>query len=204
MITERDKEFYKPCADCKFAELAPNQYPCCDCDGGKWQPHHELKNLFENYGEIDSHKSDTAAYELPVPEIKDSGGRTEFKTGAVRDAQGGKGRFDLLPLMTIWGMAHHFEKGCQKYGDRNWEKGIPIKNYMDSATRHMTEFQLGFQDENHLMAAIWNLACAYDTLCRIKLGLLPKDLDNLPYPLRDCRQEDINTWSMGKEFGNDT
>ena len=30
--------------------------------------------------------------------IKDSGQRTEFKSGAVRDVQEGKGRFDLVPL----------------------------------------------------------------------------------------------------------
>ena len=39
-------------------------------------------------------------------EIKDSGARREFDTGAVRDIQDGKGRCDLLPLDTIgelWG-----------------------------------------------------------------------------------------------------
>lgn len=30
--------------------------------------------------------------------IKDSGSRTEFETGAVRDIQEGKGRFDLVPI----------------------------------------------------------------------------------------------------------
>ncbi len=33
--------------------------------------------------------------------IKDSGDRTQFETGAVRDMHGGKGRCDLLPLGTI-------------------------------------------------------------------------------------------------------
>ena len=33
--------------------------------------------------------------------IKDSGNRTEFATGAVRDIQVGKGRCDLLPLRDI-------------------------------------------------------------------------------------------------------
>lgn len=30
--------------------------------------------------------------------IKDSGERTQFATGAVRDMHEGKGRFDLLPM----------------------------------------------------------------------------------------------------------
>ena len=33
--------------------------------------------------------------------IKDSGNRTEFDSGAVRDIQSGKGRCDLMPLLQI-------------------------------------------------------------------------------------------------------
>lgn len=33
-----------------------------------------------------------------MTQIIDSGNRTEFATGAVRDIQQGKGRFDLMPL----------------------------------------------------------------------------------------------------------
>ena len=36
------------------------------------------------------------------PTIKDSGDRTEFASGAVRDMHEGKGRCDLLPLDVIW------------------------------------------------------------------------------------------------------
>lgn len=36
-----------------------------------------------------------------TPHIKDSGNRTEFASGAVRDIQTGKGRCDLLPLDVI-------------------------------------------------------------------------------------------------------
>ena len=34
----------------------------------------------------------------PSPTIKDSGNRSEFPTGAVRDLSHGKGRMDLLPM----------------------------------------------------------------------------------------------------------
>lgn len=34
--------------------------------------------------------------------IKDSGDRTQFKTGAVRDMRTGKGRFDLVPLAVLF------------------------------------------------------------------------------------------------------
>ena len=36
-----------------------------------------------------------------MSEIKDSGNRTEFSTGAVRDIQDDKGRCDLLPLDVV-------------------------------------------------------------------------------------------------------
>ena len=112
--------------------------------------------------------------------IKDSGQRSEFDTGAVRDIQSGKGRFDLLPWETIRALAVHYEKGCEKYGDRNWEKGIPIHAFFSSAGRHLAESIDGLNDENHLIAAIWNLCCAYQTILWIQEGKLPKALYDLP------------------------
>ena len=35
--------------------------------------------------------------------LPDSGDRTEFESGAVRDIQAGKGRCDLLPLDVVGG-----------------------------------------------------------------------------------------------------
>ncbi|MHA1304710.1 MAG: dATP/dGTP diphosphohydrolase domain-containing protein, partial [Candidatus Heimdallarchaeaceae archaeon] len=67
---------------------------------------------------------------------KDSGTRQKFDSGAVRDIQQGKGRFDLLPATAIKMVADVFERGAIKYGDRNWEKGIPLSRYIDSALRH--------------------------------------------------------------------
>lgn len=47
----------------------------------------------------------TEKFEKPVktekPVIKDSGNRREFESGAVRDMQEGKGRFDLVPLEIV-------------------------------------------------------------------------------------------------------
>jgi len=126
-------------------------------------------------------------------EIKDSGERREFETGSVRDKQGGKGRFDLLPLFALTALAKHYEKGCQKYGERNWEKGQPVSVYLDSAMRHITQFIIGQTDENHLIAACWNVMSAYDTLERVKQGLLPGELDDLPYPLQTSLREVVST-----------
>ena len=89
--------------------------------------------------------------------IKDSGERTEFSTGAVRDMHEGKGRFDLLPMCVLMRLARHYEAGSLKYGDRNWEKGIPCHSFADSAMRHFVKYMDGQRDEDHLIAAIWNL-----------------------------------------------
>lgn len=116
------------------------------------------------------------------PTIKDSGRREDFSTGSRRDTRDGKGRFDLLPPRAIARLARHFEAGSKKYGDRNWEKGQPLSRYMDSALRHAFRFTQGERDEDHLIAAAWNLVCLAETEERIKLGLLPKELNDLPLP----------------------
>lgn len=148
-------------------------------------------------------------------EIKDSGNRREFPTGAVRDMAEGKGRCDLLPLDVVanlmadnglnerviqkidrfmqsgkskylylalyafalevgWNIedlllevAQHFEAGAEKYGEHNWQKGLPVKSYMDSAIRHYLKWVGTYDDEPHDRAFGWNIICAIWT-CRHK------------------------------------
>lgn len=95
--------------------------------------------------------------------ILDSGNRTQFQTGAVRDMHQGKGRCDLLPPNALLRLARHFEKGSLKYGDRNWELGIPCHSFADSGMRHLLKYMAGNTDEDHLIAAIWNLMCLAET-----------------------------------------
>lgn len=143
--------------------------------------------------------------------IKDSGDRTKFETGAVRDMREGKGRCDLMPLEVVsyifshesWiskifdniamfqkdkdtaclnmaicdfakqaypeyrhpevhmllEVAKHFEEGAKKYGENNWQKGIPAHCYIDSAVRHYLKWLRGDTDEPHDRAFVWNLMC---------------------------------------------
>lgn len=157
-----------------------------------------------------------------MTEILDSGNRTEFGTGAVRDIQQGKGRFDLMPLDVMSGVfavdfadeieegsiadvlssidefrqtgnegwlciaiahyslavhvdlptlmltvAKHFENGALKYGERNWEKGIPTSRYIDSAVRHLMKDLAGETDEDHAAAFVWNCMCAAWTMAHM-------------------------------------
>lgn len=144
--------------------------------------------------------------------IQDSGNRTEYETGAVRDIQEGKGRCDLLPLDMVMGLllyteeandseieilscieryknkagipllykaldlfiraadyistidailevSKHFEEGAAKYGENNWQKGIPESSYIDSAVRHYLKWLRGDDDERHDRAFVWNIMC---------------------------------------------
>ena len=118
-------------------------------------------------------------------EVKDSGTRTQFETGAVRDAETDKGRFDLIPFEAMQGVARIFEKGAAKYDARNWEKGIPTHRYADSAARHLSKYTNGHRDEPHLYQAIWNLLCWAQTEYWIAEGRLPASLLTLPAPIED-------------------
>lgn len=105
---------------------------------------------------------------------------TTFPTGANRDGKGGKGKFELLPMRALNALAIYFEKGADKYGDRNWEKGIPYSSFVNSGLRHLGQFMTGKKDENHLVACVWNLICLLDTKLRVEEGILPKELNDLP------------------------
>ena len=56
-------------------------------------------------------------------------------------------------------VAKHFEEGAKKYGENNWQKGIPTNFYIDSAVRHYLKWLRGDKDEPHDRAFVWNLMC---------------------------------------------
>lgn len=60
--------------------------------------------------------------------------------------------------------AFHFEAGAKKYSDRNWENGIPVDVFLDSAGRHFLKHLRGDTDEHHDRAVVWNLLCALWTI----------------------------------------
>ena len=56
-------------------------------------------------------------------------------------------------------VAKHFEEGAKKYGEHNWQKGIPMNCYIDSAVRHYLKWCRGDREEPHDRAFVWNLLC---------------------------------------------
>lgn len=111
--------------------------------------------------------------------VKDSGERQEFDTGAKRDTRTGKGRFDLISPIMLRRLAVLMERGAVKYGDHNWEKGMPQSRYMDSACRHINKFREGYRDEDHLVQAIFNLMAMIHQEAMINRGLLDDKLMDL-------------------------
>lgn len=60
-------------------------------------------------------------------------------------------------LTAVLEVSKHYEDGCIKYGERNWEKGIPLHCYIDSGIRHYLKHLRGDTDEPHDRAFLWNM-----------------------------------------------
>jgi len=98
---------------------------------------------------------------------KDSGKRTEFDSGMVRDIQDEKPRYEFLipngqthedTLLFRWAML--MTRGAVKYGDRNWEKANSIEEanrFRASAFRHFMQWYCGDLDEDHAAAVLFNI-----------------------------------------------
>lgn len=112
--------------------------------------------------------------------MKDSGKRDTYEGGAVRDCRKGKGRYDLITPIALKRLAIVYEQGAEGKGERNWEDGIPLSRFWDSASRHLNQFKEGYRDEDHLAQALWNICGLIHTQTMIDRGLLPEKLDDLP------------------------
>ena len=89
-------------------------------------------------------------------------------------------------------LAIHFQKGAEKYGEHNCEKGIPLWSFHDSGLRHLTQWLLGEHDENHFIAAVWNFVMAIWTI------------KNHPERCGDHFVEEINVTDAQKETCQDS
>ena len=106
------------CGDNAFAESA---FERCDACWGREFVEEEKRSFFDKLPKGMAENQKKAAEEFgkafdevieclrskDTPHILDSGSKTEFTTGAVRDSREGKGRCDLLPLDVV----------CQYYYD---------------------------------------------------------------------------------------
>lgn len=116
--------------------------------------------------------------------LPDSGARTQYSTGAVRDASVGKGHFHSIPPIALRRVAKRYEDGAVKYCKNNYMLGIPLSHYEDSLYRHLLAWAEGDEAEDHAGAIIWNAVTMVWTDEEIKAGRLPAELDDLPYRRR--------------------
>lgn len=106
--------------------------------------------------------------------IQDSGNRREFGTGAVRDMHAGKGDMMSMPPNAILRLSKHYEIGAEKYERFNYLKGIPCTSFMDSALRHLMKYNAGWDDEDHLSAAVFNI------LGIMEMEKIKPEMQNIP------------------------
>ncbi len=88
-----------------------------------------------------------------------------FDSGAVRnsDVAGDTdplrpARYDLLDPAALRRWAMTCGEGALKYGDHNWEKGIPLSVLLNHLLAHLVSYMQGDRSEDHLGHALWNLA----------------------------------------------
>jgi hypothetical protein len=84
----------------------------------------------------------------------------KFGTGAVRSASVEAFRYDLVSPIGLREVARACEEGAAKYGDWNWEKGMPVHDLLNHAIAHVYAFLSGDRNEPHLGHAAWNLLAA--------------------------------------------
>jgi hypothetical protein len=96
-----------------------------------------------------------------VAEVKDSGERTQFDGGMVRDVDTDKTNYALVadgPMLRRW--AEHLTAGAKKYAKRNWmlARGQAAhERARESAFRHFMQWYYGQDDEDHAAAVFFNI-----------------------------------------------
>ncbi len=122
---------------------------------------------------------------------KEDGLNRKFSTGAESQTASGKGTPVLVPGDAVIDVAKHFEKGADLYEARNWEKGIPLSELLNSLERHLQQEKMGMTDEPHARALAWRALVYLATKLRIENGLLPASLNDMPTYSKPVSDEKI-------------
>ena len=85
------------------------------------------------------------------------------------------------PITGFLEVSKHYEDGALKYAERNFEKGIPLHCFIDSAVRHYLKLRRGDNDEPHDRAFVWNILGAIWTHVQ--------DPDLKDRPSRECKSD---------------
>ena len=82
---------------------------------------------------------------------------TTFPSGAVRSSDAEHVRYDLITPIGLRRLAETCAEGAKKYGDVNWQRGIPASQMLNHAIRHVYLWLEGDDKEDHLAHAAWNI-----------------------------------------------
>jgi len=142
------------------------------CDGGKCHPTpEELEAGWREITQASAAKYAESRAEAPARWTGDSllanpgddirpGTTAKFGTGAVRSSDVEEFRYDLISPIGLREVARACAEGAEKYGDWNWEKGMPAHDLLNHAIAHIYGFLSGDRREPHLGHAAWNLLAA--------------------------------------------
>jgi hypothetical protein len=65
-----------------------------------------------------------------------------------------------VPATGVRRVAEAMAEGASKYGENNWEKGMPVKYLLNHAIAHIYQFIDGDRSEDHLGHAAANMLMA--------------------------------------------
>lgn len=99
--------------------------------------------------------------QLQEGNVKEQAGDTvKFASGAVRSSDAEATRYDLISPIGLEAVARTCADGAAKYGDWNWERGMPAHDLLNHALRHIYRYLAGDRSEDHLPHAAWGLLAA--------------------------------------------
>lgn len=174
---------YHICMDCIHASRQTWEFPCNECADGdlciKKEPiikDSGERREFETGAVRDIQEGKGRCDLLPLDVVADYNSQLdENRRGVFISIKQFMEEFDPTYLHTalekfrkahLWDemtmfleVAKHFEEGAKKYGEYNWQKGIPLHCYIDSAVRHYLKWLRGDKDEPHDRAFVWNIMC---------------------------------------------
>ncbi|PKM70116.1 MAG: hypothetical protein CVU94_00680 [Firmicutes bacterium HGW-Firmicutes-19] len=122
-----------------------------------------------------------------MTELKSSGKKRQFASGALRDDATGKPRMELLPMDLLTDVAQWYTLGAVKYGDNNWRLGQPVSACVGSLLRHLAKWLCGHRDEDHLSAIIFNTLSIMNV---VKYHSHDPQLNDMNYQKQIKKEED--------------
>jgi len=179
----------QPAQECAAQVLADAWRDEGCCDGGRCQP----KTVVVGQGVL----NEWAEFERDEPRqtgdgVKgdaSAGTTAKFGTGAIRSDTFEEFRYDLVSPIGLREVARACAEGAEKYGDWNWEKGMPVHDLLNHAIAHIYGFLSGDRSEPHLGHAAWNLLAAihsHELWPHLNDGNLRSELCRAPHGLNAC------------------